>query len=60
MKPDMEQLLLQQNEAEAAWKKEQEVYDRYTEIYKTNLKVYEALMPKMNERSRSGRTQKAG
>ena len=52
MKPDMEQLLLQQNEAEAAWKKEQEVYDRYTEIYKTNLKVYEALMPKMNERSR--------
>lgn len=52
MKPDMKQLLLQQNEAEAAWKKEQEVYDRYTEIYKTNLKVYEALMPKMNERSR--------
>ena len=52
MKPDMEQLLLHQNEAEAAWKKEQEVYDRYTEIYKTNLKVYEALMPKMNERSR--------
>lgn len=52
MKPDMEQLLLQQNEAEEAWKKEQEVYDRYTEIYKTNLKVYEALMPKMNERSR--------
>lgn len=52
MKPDMEQLLLQQNEAEAAWKKEQEVYDRYTEIYKINLKVYEALMPKMNERSR--------
>ena len=52
MKPDMEQLLLQQNEAEAAWKKEQEVYDRYAEIYKTNLKVYEALMPKMNERSR--------
>lgn len=52
MKPDVEQLLLQQNEAEAAWKKEQEVYDRYTEIYKTNLKVYEALMPKMNERSR--------
>ena len=52
MKPDMEQLLLQQNEAEAAWKKEQKVYDRYTEIYKTNLKVYEALMPKMNERSR--------
>ena len=52
MKPDIEQLLLQQNEAEAAWKKEQEVYDRYTEIYKTNLKVYEALMPKMNERSR--------
>ena len=52
MKPDMEQLLLQQNEAEAAWKKEKEVYDRYTEIYKTNLKVYEALMPKMNERSR--------
>ena len=52
MKPNMEQLLLQQNEAEAAWKKEQEVYDRYTEIYKTNLKVYEALMPKMNERSR--------
>ncbi len=52
MKPDMEQLLLQQNEAEAAWKKEQEVYDRYTEIYKTNLKVYEALMPKMDERSR--------
>ena len=52
VKPDMEQLLLQQNEAEAAWKKEQEVYDRYTEIYKTNLKVYEALMPKMNERSR--------
>ena len=52
MKPDMEQLLLQQNEAEAAWKKQQEVYDRYTEIYKTNLKVYEALMPKMNERSR--------
>ena len=52
MKPDMEQLLLQQNEAEAAWKKEQEVYDRYTEIYKTNLKVYEALTPKMNERSR--------
>lgn len=52
MKPDMEQLLLQQNEAEAAWKKEQEVYDRYTEIYKTNLKVYEALMPKMDKRSR--------
>lgn len=52
MKLDMEQLLLQQNEAEAAWKKQQEVYDRYTEIYKTNLKVYEALMPKMNERSR--------
>ena len=52
MKPDMEQLLLQQNEAEAAWKKEQEVYDRYTEIYKTNLKVYDALMPKMDERSR--------
>ena len=49
---NLEQLLLQQNEAEAAWKKQQEVYDRYTEIYKTNLKVYEALMPKMNERSR--------
>ncbi len=52
MKPDMEQILLEQNEAEAAWKKEQEFYEKFTEMYKTNLKVYEALMPKMDERSR--------
>ena len=52
VKPDMEQLLLKQNEAEAAWNMEQEIYEQYAEMYKTNDKVYKALMPKMDERSR--------
>lgn len=52
VKPDMEQLCSEQNVAEAAWKKEQALYERYAEIYKTNHRVCEALMPKMAERSK--------
>ena len=52
VKPDMEQLCSEQNVAEAAWKKEQAHYERYAEMYKTNHRVCEALMPKMAERSK--------
>lgn len=52
VKPDMEQLCSEQNAAEAAWKKEQDLYERYAEMYKTNHRVCEALMPKMAERSK--------
>ena len=52
VKPDMEQLCSEQNVAEAAWKKEQALYERYAEIYKPNHRVCEALMPKMAERSK--------
>ena len=52
VKPDMEQLCSEQNAAEAAWKKEQALYERYAEMYKTNHRVCEALMPKMAERSK--------
>lgn len=52
VKPDMEQLCSEQNVAEAAWKKEQALYERYAEMYKTNHRVCEALMPKMAERSK--------
>ena len=52
VKPDMEQLCSEQNAAEAAWKKEQDLYERYAEMYKTNYRVCEALMPKMAERSK--------
>lgn len=52
VKPDMEQLCSEQNVAEAAWKKEQTLYERYAEMYKTNHRVCEALMPKMAERSK--------
>ena len=48
----MEQLCSEQNVAEAAWKKEQALYERYAEMYKTNHRVCEALMPKMAERSK--------
>ena len=52
VKSDMEQLCSEQNVAEAAWKKEQALYERYAEMYKTNHRVCEALMPKMAERSK--------
>lgn len=52
VKPDMEQLCSEQNVAEAAWKKEQALYERYAEMYKINHRVCEALMPKMAERSK--------
>ena len=52
VKPDMEQLCSEQNVAEAAWRKEQALYERYAEMYKTNHRVCEALMPKMAERSK--------
>ena len=52
VKPDMEQLCSEQNAAEAAWEKEQALYERYAEMYKTNHRVCEALMPKMAERSK--------
>lgn len=52
VKPDMEQFCSEQNVAEAAWKKEQALYERYAEMYKTNHRVCEALMPKMAERSK--------
>ena len=52
VKPDMEQLCSEQNAAEAAWEKEQDLYERYAEMYKTNHRVCEALMPKMAERSK--------
>lgn len=52
VKPDMEQLCSEQNVAEAAWKKKQALYERYAEMYKTNHRVCEALMPKMAERSK--------
>lgn len=52
VKPDMEQLCSEQNAAEAAWKKEQALYERYAEMYKTNHRVCEVLMPKMAERSK--------
>ena len=52
VKPDMEQLCSEQNAAEAAWKKEQDLYERYAEMYKTNHRVCEALVPKMAERSK--------
>lgn len=52
VKPYMEQLCSEQNVAEAAWKKEQALYERYAEMYKTNHWVCEALMPKMAERSK--------
>ena len=52
VKPDLEQLCSEQNVAEAAWKKEQALYERYAEMYKTNHRVCEALMPKMAERSK--------
>lgn len=52
VKPDMEQLCSEQNVAEAAWKKEQALYERYAEMSKTNHRVCEALMPKMAERSK--------
>ena len=52
VKPDMEQLCSEQNVAEAAWKKEQALYERYAEMYKSNHRVCEALMPKMAERSK--------
>lgn len=52
VKPDMEQLCSEQNAAEEAWKKEQALYERYAEMYKTNHRVCEALMPKMAERSK--------
>ena len=52
VKPDMEQLCSERNVAEAAWKKEQDLYERYAEMYKTNHRVCEALMPKMAERSK--------
>ena len=52
VKPDMEQLCSEQNAAEAAWEKEQALYERYVEMYKTNHRVCEALMPKMAERSK--------
>lgn len=52
VKPDMEQLCSEQNAAEATWKKEQALYERYAEMYKTNHRVCEALMPKMAERSK--------
>ena len=52
VKPDMEQLCSEQNAAEAAWKKEQALYELYAEMYKTNHRVCEALMPKMTERSK--------
>ena len=52
VKPDMEQLCSEQNVAEATWKKEQALYERYAEMYKTNHRVCEALMPKMAERSK--------
>lgn len=52
VKPDMEQLCSEQNVAEEAWKKEQALYERYAEMYKTNHRVCEALMPKMAERSK--------
>ena len=52
VKPDMEQLCSERNAAEAAWKKEQALYERYAEMYKTNHRVCEALMPKMAERSK--------
>ena len=52
VKPDMEQLCSEQNAAEAAWKKEQDLYERYAEMYKTNHRVCEGLMPKMAERSK--------
>ena len=52
VKPDMEQLCSEQNAAEAAWKKEQALYERYAEMYKTNHRVCEALMSKMAERSK--------
>ena len=52
VKPDMEQLCSEQNVAEAAWKKEQALYERYAEMYKTNHRICEALMPKMAERSK--------
>lgn len=52
VKPDMEQLCSEQNAAEAAWKKEQALYERYAEMYKTNHRGCEALMPKMAERSK--------
>lgn len=52
VKPDMEQLCSERNVAEAAWKKEQALYERYAEMYKTNHRVCEALMPKTAERSK--------
>ena len=52
VKPDMEQLCSERNVAEAAWKKEQDLYERYAEMYKNNHRVCEALMPKMAERSK--------
>ena len=52
VKPDMEQLCSEQNVAEATWKKEQALYERYAEMYKTNHRVCEALMPKTAERSK--------
>ena len=52
VKPDMEQLCSEQNVAETTWKKEQALYERYAEMYKTNHRVCEALMPKMAERSK--------
>ena len=52
VKPGMEQLCSEQNVAEATWKKEQALYERYAEMYKTNHRVCEALMPKMAERSK--------
>lgn len=51
-KPDMEQLCSEQNAAEETWKKEQVLYEHYAEMYKTNHRVCEALMPKMAERSK--------
>ena len=51
VKPDMEQLCSEQNVAEAAWKKEQALYERYAEMYKTNHRVCEALMPKNEAKS---------
>lgn len=52
VKPDMEQLCSEQNAAEETWKKEQVLYEHYAEMYKTNHRVCEALMPKMAERSK--------
>lgn len=52
-KPDMEALSLAKTEAESRLLEVQHTLDQLKEDYKTNTSVYEALAPKMEQRSRA-------